>query len=172
MSEGEQLLQNHKKNVRLFTAMKKRIEQYRLSINNSDAVIENLALRHAPILEVVGGRPHESPTERVVEKYRGVHEQEQRVLQTKISHLETKLHALQDLINLYDAVLSGLEQPDVWLIQEYFIKGKTLDELAAERDCAKSTMLSKKRKVIQRVDALLIELCSDTDMEVFSEASF
>ncbi len=169
MSEGERLLQDHKKHVSVHNALRRRIEQYCAERDRPDAVIENLALRHTPLGEAAGERAQGSPVEHIVDSYPRIHDQQRQEVQVKLNQLEEKLQVFQDMLNLYDAVLAGLEQAEIWLIREYFDKGRTLDDLAAERDCVKSTMLSKKRKIIRKVDILLAELCPGRGAEDFYE---
>jgi predicted nuclease with TOPRIM domain len=169
MTNGERLLQDHAMCRRRYEALETRIAHCR-------AEIERVMPMDTPQSgnQMLSWRERRNICGDADEEIAGrlcSYAQENWEMQERLKRLEEKLQPLQDALNLYDSIMAGLDSQEAWLVCEYYEKRRTLEDLAAEQVCAKSTMLARKRKMLEKVDALLEELCLDVNQETRYELS-
>lgn len=147
MTQGEWLLVHHTQQESLYHTLRKRLDQ--LMEDEQQAATDQEAFARRS-----GGM------EQMAEPFASQLQQEARTRAGQILHLQAQLHTLRRQLRQFEAVYAGLGEQEQWMVEQYYLKGQSLEMLANSSlghggPYSKSTIYRMKQRLLEKVDRLI-----------------
>lgn len=172
MVKGEWLLTNHKDHLSLYNTLQKRRDQCIQNLQESDEQIEGMALKGIAFDDnrSIASRGFGSQTEHIALSYETKNAKIRHEFSEEIYRLEEQLHNLRRYLNLFDAIMAGLDAKEAWIITEHCVSGKAIDTLSKEKDpkgiiYSPSTLRRLMKRVFVKADRLFLAMQGDIDID-------